>query len=266
MQSQQYNMPPPSGYYNTQDSYPTPQDQHIASNAGDFTSFSRGSSLVYPQDYQYFSDRGTPSRHSANFPDTHSIDTTMSRYAGNSSPGVDMSYRPEDVLAYQQSWRWNDASVHDPSVPISTPMYSTNADAVKNSLDYQFDATATATQLPTPAMAIMLSHNSQSDVRHQMVSYQIPSSQVSAQTSAAATRPGRIDSGAVHHIVPDSQSREKKHACTMCHKRWVDILVFSRCTKFTNRTCAQVRSTKHAAKGKCCLFLLFFNRTQEGHS
>ncbi|KAF8707313.1 hypothetical protein AX14_013638 [Amanita brunnescens Koide BX004] len=248
MQSQQYNMPPPSGYYNAQNPYPTSQDQHIASNAGDFTSFSRGSSLVYPQDYQYFPDRGTPTRHSPNFPDTHSIDATVSRYAGNSAPGVDMGYRPEDIMAYQQPWRWNDASVHDPSVPVSTPMYS-NADAVKNSLDYHFDATGAVTQLPTPAMAIMLSHNSQSDVRHPLASYQIPSSQVSAQTSATAARPGRTESGAGIHIVPDSQSREKKHACTMCHKRRVKILVFRRRTKFTNRTCAdQVRSPKHAAK------------------
>ena len=74
-----------------------------------------------------------------------------------------------------------------------------------------------ATQLLTPAMAIMLSHNSQSDVRHQMVSYQMPSGLVSAY--AAAAKPGRIDSGVGLHMAPHSQSREKKHACHICHKR-----------------------------------------------
>jgi len=173
-----------------------------------------------------------------------------------------MSYRPEDILAYQPSWRWNDASVHGASVPISTPMYS-NPDAVKNSLDYQFDATTSVSQLPTPAMAMMLSHNSQSDVRHPPISYQMPSSQASAQTSATAARPSRthVDSGTGLHLVPDSQSREKKHACTMCHKRSVKIPIFCRCTKFINRTCAdQVRSPKHAAKGKYCPFLLILDR------
>jgi hypothetical protein len=44
----------------------------------------------------------------------------------------------------------------------------------------------------------------------------MPSSQVSAQTSATVSGP---ESGVGLHMVPDSQLPEKKHACTMCHKR-----------------------------------------------
>ncbi|KAF8628531.1 hypothetical protein AX15_003842 [Amanita polypyramis BW_CC] len=218
MQSQQYNLSPHSGYYDpTQNSYPMVQDQYTASNVGDFASFSRGSPLVYPQDYQYFSDRGPSSGHStANFTDNHTVNTA-SGFAENSTPGIHMNYHPEDMMAYQHPWRWTDAG----SVAISTPMYS-DADTAENSLDYQFiDPSTAVSQLPTPAaMAIMFNHNSQSDVRRPQVSYQVPSSQVSTQTSATAARPSRPEPGQVLYGVPDSQSREKKHACTMCHKRF----------------------------------------------
>ncbi|KAF8628532.1 hypothetical protein AX15_003842 [Amanita polypyramis BW_CC] len=193
------------------------QDQYTASNVGDFASFSRGSPLVYPQDYQYFSDRGPSSGHStANFTDNHTVNTA-SGFAENSTPGIHMNYHPEDMMAYQHPWRWTDAG----SVAISTPMYS-DADTAENSLDYQFiDPSTAVSQLPTPAaMAIMFNHNSQSDVRRPQVSYQVPSSQVSTQTSATAARPSRPEPGQVLYGVPDSQSREKKHACTMCHKRF----------------------------------------------
>ncbi|KAK2459788.1 hypothetical protein APHAL10511_008220 [Amanita phalloides] len=224
MQSQHYNVPPHPGYYNaTQNSYPTSQDQFTASNVGDFASFSRGSSLVYP-DYQYFSDRGAPSRHSTNFADSHSTDAAVSGFTENSSPGVDMSYRPEDILAYQQSWQWSDTTMHDTSVPIPGPMYS-SADIVKNPVDYSFmDVSTPIAHLPTPAMAItgMHSHSSQVDVRnHSQMSYQESSSQISTQTPATVVRTSRTESGPGIYAVPDSQLREKKHACTMCHKRSV---------------------------------------------
>jgi hypothetical protein len=54
----------------------------------------------------------------------------------------------------------------------------------------------------------------------------LPSSQVSAQTSATPGRPGRTAAGEGLYTVPNGQSREKKHACTVCHKRWVKLLVF----------------------------------------
>ena len=63
----------------------------------------------------------------------------------------------------------------------------------------------------------------------------MPSNQVSAQTSVTALRP---ESGVRLHMVPDGQLPEKRHACTMCHKRWARMLVFGHCTKFPNRICA----------------------------
>ena len=43
------------------------------------------------------------------------------------------------------------------------------------------------------------------------------SNQVIAQTPAATASPARPEPGAVRHI--DSQLREMKHECAMCHKR-----------------------------------------------
>ncbi|KAM6497752.1 hypothetical protein JOM56_005700 [Amanita muscaria] len=221
MQAQQYSMPPHSGYYNVaQNTYPTVPEQYTASNVGDFTSFSRGSSLVYPQDYQYFSHRGLSTRHSSsNFIDTQSIDATVSGLAGNST---DMNYRPEDMMAYQPSWRWTDSSIPEASVPMVPSIYS-GAERAKSSLDYAFVTTpTTATSLPTPAaMADMMNRSLQLDVGHQQVSFQMPSSQSAAQASATVARASRTEPGGQRlHSVPDTQSREKKHACSMCHKRF----------------------------------------------
>ncbi|KAF8627282.1 hypothetical protein AX17_006327 [Amanita inopinata Kibby_2008] len=223
----QYNLSSHPVFYTTaHDPYQsTVQDQYTTSDVGDFASFSRGSSLCYPQDYGYFSDRGHSIQHSSqNFVESHHITATVPGFPENTTSGTDLTYRPEDMVGYhQQPWRWPDNPVQGAPAPMSAPFYP-ELDGPKNSLDYSFVGSAAATtQLPTPAaMAVMLNHNTQPDIRHSQASYQapLPSSQVTTQASATAARPIRTDLVPGLHSVPDSQSREKKHACTMCHKRF----------------------------------------------
>ena len=199
--------------------YPHP---HLTQDASQNFSngFSRGSSFAYPhQDYRYFIDRGELASRlcPTSLVDNNPLDATGIGFAGN--PSSDNAFVvPEDISVYNQ-WNWSQPPDHPIIAPA--PVYPQPAFSVKTPT-----VCSPTAQLPTPAaMAVLLNPNAQLPDHQQVaVDFEIP--QPSAIHTSLTARP------AVHPIepvvpvqgVPESPSREKKHACTMCHKRQVPFL------------------------------------------
>lgn len=202
-----------------------PPYPHLTQDASQFFSngFSRGSSsFAYPhQDYRYF-DRGELASRvcPTSLVDNNSLDATGIGFAGNPSSGNTFVV-PEDISVYDQ-WDWS------PHILAPAPVYPhTQPFSVKSTRTSSLVCSPTA-QLPTPAaMAVLLNPNAQQLGDHQqqqqqqlplqVADYEIPQ----GHTASLTVRPIRPVEPvtAVHQVVPDSPSREKKHACTMCHKR-----------------------------------------------
>jgi hypothetical protein len=205
--------------------YPHPHHliQDVSQN---FTNgFSRGSSFTYPhQDYPYFVDRGELASRlcPTSLVDNNPLDATGIGFAGNPSSGNTFVV-PEDISVYNQ-WNWSHPSDHPVVAPA--PVYPQQpAFSVKSASTNICSPTA---QLPTPAaMAVLLNPNAQLGDQQQTQSvtdFEIP--QGSAIHTSVTVRP--VVRPVVEPIVavqgvPDSPSREKKHACTMCHKRQVAL-------------------------------------------
>ena len=192
--------------------------------------FSRGS--YTHQDYRYFVDRGELASRlcATSLVDNNALDATGIGFAGNPSSGNTFVV-PEDISVYNQSssWDWSStahpilapAPVYQPP-PLEPPVKS----ARNPSTSFVCSPTA---QLPTPAaMAVLLNPNSRSSQlgdqqqqQPQMADYEIPqgSAIISHHTSVTARPIRPIEPVVAVQGVPDSPSREKKHACTMCHKR-----------------------------------------------
>ena len=117
---------------------------------------------------------------------------------------------------YNNQWNWSQPD--QPTILAPAPVYPHQA--VKNSATINSLSSAVAVcsqsqqpqQLPTPAaMAVLLNPNLQTD-------FEIP--QGSSSVIQTVTRPAPpVEPVVAVQSVPDSPSREKKHACTMCHKR-----------------------------------------------
>ena len=206
--------------------------------------FSRGSSLVYPHQ--------GPCRY---FPDTRGQDpaavAASSGLVGSSATGQTVTGGPvavsgsseffqvpdpEGIPDYQyEQWHWHSTSesLHGVSVPAG-PVSSSSRNIApsfamnKSTLDESAFGSAVlqpAAQLPTPAsMAILLNHNnSRSEPRVPQTQQQSASGVGRAVDASLSTRSAQP---AVHPDVMLAQAsldgtplREKKHGCTMCHKR-----------------------------------------------
>ena len=205
--------------------------------------FSRGSSTSFSyghQEYRYFVDRGgggelgTSSSSSSSrlcptslVDNNNALDAAGIGFAGNNdaSSGSNPFVIPEDISVYSTSsnqWNWTQP---DPPPPILAPAPLYPPFSLK-SPPPPLVCSPTA-QLPTPAaMAVLLNPNAQHTDFDE-----IPQGSAAAihTTTTITARPNVIRP--VEPVVlavqsvPDSPSREKKHACTMCHKRQVAIFL-----------------------------------------
>lgn len=245
MQTQYYGVPPGpfhSDPYNDAQGVLQPAfpNQYGTIGGGGFIGdFSRGSPFAYPHpEYAYFPDRGGPS---TTIPSTSlavsSLDATGLGFTGNPS-GTDLFLQPEDIAEYaQESWQWTGQPCHG-LAPLAAPAHIAHAhpepdffevNKSEGSLVESGVCSPTA-QLPTPAaMAVLLNHKARPERRHEEGSSSIAvapppplpvvdTTPHAHQNETVAVSPARP--------VPDRSdilSREKKHACTMCHKRSVLI-------------------------------------------
>lgn len=231
MQTQQYSVPLHPDLYHTAHSmqFAMP-DQYLATGGGDFFagSFSGGSSLTYPhQDYRYFLDRGGPSRlSSTRLTSTINLDATGLGFAGN--PSSTSNFHAEEIAEYDQRWHWpSDPQQELPRqiIPYAAPHDPNPAFLLDKSTFFQGSIVRTpAAQLPTPAaMAVLLNPSARSDAQTSHVPYTAPLPPtnliVPGSHAPAAYTSDTAGEVALSHTL--ELSREKKHACTMCHKRSV---------------------------------------------
>lgn len=228
MQAQQFAATLPPDYDTLH--HPSLSDYYLAlDSASNFTNnFSRGSSFTYPhQDYRYLLDRGElTSRLCAPGLVDSTFDATGLGFAGNSSSNATF-VAPEDISVYQQpTWDWTGLQAGEITAPA--PVYAAQREpdffGTKSPATMGSAVRSPVAQLPTPAaMAVLLNPNGRSEDEPSQIGYSIPSGSalVANRPSATATRPTRLVEPVVssQECVPESLSREKKHACTMCHKR-----------------------------------------------
>ena len=186
--------------------------------------FSRGSSasFAYPhQDYRYFVDRGELASRlcPTSLVDNNALDAAGIGFTGNPSSSNTFLI-PEDLSVYNQ-WNW---SQPDQPILAPAPVYPQQpAFSVKSASTISSAVVCSPTaQLPTPAaMAVLLNPNAQlADQQHQTqvpTDFEIPQGSAIHSARPAIIRP--VEPVVAVQGVPDSPSREKKHACTMCHKR-----------------------------------------------
>jgi hypothetical protein len=185
--------------------------------------FSRGSSTSfgYP-DYRYFVDRGEVGASRlcpTSLVDNNALDAAGIGFAGNPSSSSNTFVIPEDISVYNQ-WNW---SQPDHPILAPAPVYpQPSAFSVKSTSS----VCSPTAQLPTPAaMAVLLNPNAQLvDQQQQQIQaamptadFEIPQGSAIHTARPAIIRP--VEPVVAVQGVPDSPSREKKHACTMCHKR-----------------------------------------------
>ena len=210
--------------------YPHP---HLAQDASQnyANGFSRGSStsFAYPhQDYRYFVDRGEFASRlcPTSLVNNTSLDAAGIGFAGNPSSS-NTFVTPEDISVYNQ-WNW---SQPDHPILAPAPVYpQPPAFSVKSTSSTSSVVCSPTAQLPTPAaMAVLLNPNAQlADQRQTQVpaDFEIPQGSAIDIHTARPTAIRPVEPVVAVQGVPDSPSREKKHACTMCHKRQVVAFAF----------------------------------------
>ena len=219
--------------------YHYPHPHHLTQDASqNFTNgFSRGSStsFAYPhQDYRYFVDRGELASRlcPTSLVDNNALDAAGIGFAGNPSSSNTFVI-PEDISVYNQ-WNWSQPDhpilapapvyPHQPPFSVKSPSNSISSSAV---------VCSPTAQLPTPAaMAVLLNPNAQLVDQQQQHPTQVPTTdfEIPQRSAIHTVRPTIIrpvEPVVAVQGVPDSPSREKKHACTMCHKRQVPIFSLS---------------------------------------
>lgn len=202
--------------------------------------FSRGSSFPY-QDYRCLLDRGELTSRlcpTSLVDHTPTLDATTLGFAGNSPPGYAFG-PPEDIPAYDPaSWDWpNPTSQIVAPAPVY-PAEATSYLGINKSSgeggDHQFSDRYNhphhppSAQLPTPAaVALLLNPHGRSDREHSQSGYpdtHFESSPLVTRHVSAALRPFIRREGPIGTVqnqgTSEGLSREKKHACTMCHKRF----------------------------------------------
>ena len=234
MQAQShFSLPHPDYYPSVQGAYSSiPLDQALAPEDGqNFTNcFSRGSSFSYPhQDHRYSLDRGElASRLCSTSLVGNIIDATGLGFAGNPSPSARFAVAPEDIPAYQQpTWGWTGAP--GAGIIAPAPVYPQPLEpeyfGVKNPGNNQTSIVRSpAAQLPTPAaMAVLLNPNGRSEEEPLQSGFEIPPGSTVQSSQGTATSSRHVTTRPVESAVAtqgvSELSREKKHACTMCHKR-----------------------------------------------
>lgn len=184
--------------------------------------FSRGSHTH--QDYRYLFDRGELStRLYSTSLVGHTYDATGLGFAGN-PPSESAFVGPEDIPTYEAAhWDWTAASSPGNGIVAAAPVYPLlQEDAYLGSK--QSGNVIPPTQLPTPAaMAVLLNPHGRSDRESGYPEAPTKASPVIPSHNPAAVSPiirREESSGFIQNQgTPDGLSREKKHACTMCHKR-----------------------------------------------
>lgn len=210
--------PPPS--------YASHSDQYLAT-AGDLefaANFSLGSSLAYPdphEGYPYVFHRGEGSSYREGTT-TVGLAATGLGFSDNNTPSLTASLFPnEEVPLYSQTWSWTQQAqasmLHGVVAPVPVlpgppevsflPMKNKQVPS-QSSYERPPDP-----PLPTPAaMAVLLSSGGRADNRG-------PFDLVEG-VAAAPNGPTSVGVGVpASHGTLETASREKKHACTMCHKR-----------------------------------------------
>ncbi|KAF8168498.1 hypothetical protein B0H34DRAFT_685784 [Crassisporium funariophilum] len=235
MQAQHYGVPVHPQYcHNIQSIHPPMSDPYLAQDGGlNFTNgFSRGSSFTYPHpDYRYLLDRGELASRlcATSLVNDNALDATGMGFAGNPSSNTNF-VAPEDISVYQQQQTWDWTGVSNHAIVAPAPIYPAPVAespaylGIKSSRNQGSSVVRSpAAQLPTPAaMAILLNPNARSEGELSQSGYEIPSGSTVAVShhTATAMRPSIHPAVEPVLAVPDCLSREKKHACTMCHKRF----------------------------------------------
>lgn len=220
MQTQQYSASFHQPFYHSPlDTYHSTPDRVFAT---DDSCFLRGSSLSFPyQDYRYFSDRGDPPRQSSS---SLAVGATGMAITGETTNGS-RGFRTEGIAGCheQQQWYWPSAadSFHGVAqMPPAPCAPEARVSTVKRPMEYTTIVVSPAAQLPTPAsMAVLLNPH----VRSEQHSAQDPFPQPQQVLEGPLPVPVRHEPVVAEVAAPqsssDSHSREKKHGCTMCHKR-----------------------------------------------
>lgn len=211
--------------------------------------FSRGSSLVYPHQElcRYFPDtRGQDPAASSGLAGSSATGQTIAGEAVATSGSSDFLRVPDPEVIpdyhYEQQWQWSATSepLHGVAVPVA-PVSSSSRNVAsvfatnKSTLDASAFGSAVlqpAAQLPTPAsMAILLNHNqSRSEIRAPPAQQQPTEVGHAVSGTARSVQPAAdTDVMLAQASLESTPSREKKHGCTMCHKRsvawvWYDTL------------------------------------------
>ncbi|KAG6849765.1 hypothetical protein H0H93_005447 [Arthromyces matolae] len=185
-------------------------------------------------------------------------------------------FQAEAIMDFplQQHWQWSASSeplhglplpsVPHPHAPLSEHEFST----IKSSPNYDIESSvlSPAAQRPTPAsMAVLLNQTTRSEAKNSpQISFRsLPDGSHTTQPPSTSTTkhvegPQSPSEPIPHH--EDSLIRERKHACTMCHKRFdrpstlkkVEFVSMVRSPqKLTNVTIALPCS--YWGKGRCVL-------------
>ncbi|KAG6828414.1 hypothetical protein H0H92_008078 [Tricholoma furcatifolium] len=246
MQAQHY----PSHTFHPQGIYHSPTASYFGQAADNFSptgldlsGFSRGS-LSYPhQDYQH-PDRGDPvglAGPSSNLSNTGLCATGLGISGHSVSTNHCSSFHAEAIADFslqQQQWQWTHVPepLHGLSLaPVhrASQLAQHELSAIKSGQDdYSLHSPivlSPAAQRPTPAsMAILLNQASRSDnISSPQISFNLPSESAQSArnapaqpTSLAAVPQAPIEADAPARHLEDGLTRERKHACTMCHKRF----------------------------------------------
>lgn len=212
-------------FYPAPSSYPLHSDQYLAA-AGDVefaANFSLGSSVSYPYSHEgsYVVNRGEGSLYRAEGIATGGLGATGLGFSDNNTSTLANSLFPaEEMTVYSgQPWGWNQqaqASTLDgvvapvPVLPSAPEASFLPLKSKQSSYEHSPDP-----PLPTPAaMAVLLSSGTRADNRGPFDMYD---GVVAAPIRDSVLGPPSVGVPANHGL--ETASREKKHACTMCHKR-----------------------------------------------
>ncbi|KAG6854197.1 hypothetical protein C0991_009510 [Blastosporella zonata] len=246
MQTQYYSPPfDHQGVYHPSSYFGQTAPTNFASPTGlDLSSFSRGSSLSCPhQEYRHPTYRGDPVElaEATSSLSSTSMCATGLGFSGHSVLPNDC-FQAEAIPDFplQQQWQWTATSSSEPlhglsrgNVPHTPQMQHAQYEfpqIKRSAVDYVVQPSVVlspAAQRPTPAsMAILLNQTSRSDMNSPQAIFHRPSENSrSTQTQPLPTpelvpvpQPLEPEAPATH---PDDMlARERKHACTMCHKRF----------------------------------------------
>ncbi|KAG6901999.1 hypothetical protein C0995_005799 [Termitomyces sp. Mi166 len=243
MQTQYYPPLHHQDIYHMQSSYLGQSSNFVSPTGLDLTSFSRGSSLSYPhQEYRHPTDRGdSVVAGPTSSPSNTSLCATGLGISGHSVSTSD-GFQAEAIVGFplQQQWQWAPASESLHGLPLAPVPYAPQSQLTEHEfplikrsrLNYPIDPSVVlspAAQRPTPAsMAVLLNQASRTDTRNSpQVSFR-PASDAGRSSQAqpaSTTQLAEVPQNPAHLVQTthheDGFSRERKHACTMCHKRHV---------------------------------------------